>query len=105
MRVTSCIFLHIFLTRSVDIQAGSGHQAAQSSMLLCGNESDLNPFQSHQVSTGAEYGQDQRRDHVEPLCPGYEVRHGRSVMLPIRQICRVHVCVCVPVGVSKSTSS
>lgn len=34
---------------------------------------------STQVPTGAERGQDQRRDHVEPLRPGYEVRHGRSV--------------------------
>lgn len=32
-----------------------------------------------QVPAGVERGQDQRRDHVEPLRTGYEVRHGRSV--------------------------
>lgn len=43
-------------------------------MILIGFRSN-----SAQVPAGAERGQDQRRDHVEPLRPGYEVRHGRSV--------------------------
>lgn len=43
-------------------------------MILIGFHSN-----SAQVPTRAERGQDQRRDHVEPLRAGYEVRHGRSV--------------------------
>lgn len=49
-----------------------------------GNESDWNPFQFRQVSAGAERRQDQRWDHVEPLCPGYEVCNGRWVVLLIK---------------------
>lgn len=71
-----CLLAHL-LSRLLEIRAGPSHQATQSSVSLYGNESDWNPFQFHQVSTGAERRQDQRRDHVEPLRPGYEVCNGR----------------------------
>ena len=90
-----CLLAHL-LSHLLEIQAGPSHQATQSSVSLYRNEPDWDPFQFHQVSTGAECGQDQRRDHVEPLCPGYEVCNGRSVSLRIRRLPLVwgHVCVC-----------
>ena len=57
-----------------------------------------NPISILQVSSGAEHGQDQCRDHVEPVCPGHEICHGRSVMVSIHSppgMWSVCVCVCV----------
>lgn len=89
-----CLLAHL-LSHLLEIQAGPSHQATQSSVSLYRNEPDWDPFQFHQVSTGAERGQDQRRDHVELLRPGYEVCNGRSVLLRIRRlplVLRARVC-------------
>lgn len=71
---------------------GRGGRQSRPVIVAWKHEGDWNFSRSRQVSAGIERRENQRRDHVEPVCTGYEVRDGRSVNLSIRY--RVCVCVC-----------
>lgn len=72
MRFGEHAFLHI--CGLLEFRA-SGHPVE--CVVTGGGDSDWNSLSFHQVPTGAERGQNQRWDHVEPVRPGHEVRNGR----------------------------